>query len=577
MIKKIATALLLVLCFSVVTASPTSKPELKKFRFFVNADPQMGEANTQNSGLKTLNKLLQDFVSEVNAEHEKSPVEFVVYNGDLVWKAKPETFDNFSNIVAAQKPPVALVHGNHDGGMYDENFSRIQSRLSGYQKLNYAYSYGDWRMVVIGAQEKYVSKADKEKQLTWLRTELKNNVDKNVMLFMHYHVMPVGLSQMEFYSYWPDSFKHQILDAITEHGNVKYVFSGHVHSGIKGSIKSSLEFKGTKFVVCPTPVMARPFGEEFKAYNTSPRDEYFRRGYYLEVAVDGEEVKLIGHKIKHPHATPYPDQFKPFKKADDLRFFLSESKLLPKEDTSFQFAEKNADWFQSYRYHKDQGTAFNNSFTGTENKLELTAPWGSWTFDEYMESYVPVKFNQQSDNTVHYKIATPKFDKRGAGGYIRVFLYGDKRADNKQIMLYWGHKIKRQKFSYQSWFYHANGNRINPKYINQKIKQKKLYLKEVTFDRSLQEQDIIINVNAILNELAGDQQASQGQSKYSHMVIGHGVWVNLNRKGAPIKSLLTVKNVDVNKQMVEAKAGLSINGSALKVAAFDQSNPFYQY
>lgn len=576
MIKKVTTALLIALCFSMACASPPSKPEQKQFRFFVNADPQMGAADTKNKGLRTLNNLLSDFVSEVNAEHEKNPVDFVVYNGDLVWKVKPETFDNFSNIVAAQKPPVALVHGNHDGGMYDENFSRIQSKLSGYKKLNYAFSYGDWRMVVIGAQEKYVHKKDKEKQLAWLRTELKNNSDKNVMLFMHYHVMPVGLSQMEFYSYWPDSFKHQLLDAITEHGNVKYVFSGHVHSGIKGSMKSSLEFKGTKFVVCPTPVMARPFGEEVKEYVSKPRDKYFRRGYYLEVVVDGDDVKLKGHKIKHPHITEYPDNFKKFTRADDLRFFLSEPKLFPKENTRLGFSENNTDWFKSYRYHKDGETAFSNVFTDNHNELMLTAPWGSWTFDEYMETYVPVKFDQQEDNIVHYKITTPFFDKRGAGGYIRVFLYGEKRSENKQILLYWGHQVKMQKFTYQSWFYHANANRINPMYINQKIKQKKLYLKEITFDRSLQEQDIKINVNAILNHLEGiDGSAKDSPRQYSHMVIGHGVWVNLNRKGAPIKSQLTVKHVDIKP--INIKAGVLINGSALKTDVFDQSNPFHQY
>ena len=288
---------------------PVSNPDKNNFRFYINADPQMGPENTNKKGLKILNELLENFVSEVNQENQKSPVDFVVYNGDLVWDAYQDAFDNFTRIVSKQEVPVKLVHGNHDGYNDDPKFFQAQKTLSGYEKLNYSFDFGNWHFVVIGAQEKYLQQEQKEQQLAWVRNELATHKDKNVMLFMHYHIMPVGLSQMEFYTYWPIEFKNQMLDAITEHGNVKYAFTVHVHSGVKASIKSSLEYKGTKFINTPTPVMARPFGEEFAEYENRPNDRYFRRGFYLEVVVEGDSVELIGHKIQHDFNAPYPEKF----------------------------------------------------------------------------------------------------------------------------------------------------------------------------------------------------------------------------------------------------------------------------
>ena len=131
---------------------PVSNPDKNNFRFYINADPQMGPENTNKKGLKILNELLENFVSEVNQENQKSPVDFVVYNGDLVWDAYQDAFDNFTRIVSKQEVPVKLVHGNHDGYNDDPKFFQAQKTLSGYEKLNYSFDFGNWHFVVIGAQ-----------------------------------------------------------------------------------------------------------------------------------------------------------------------------------------------------------------------------------------------------------------------------------------------------------------------------------------------------------------------------------------------------------------------------------------
>jgi Icc-related predicted phosphoesterase len=573
--------LLLVCCLvpglqAVAQNQPISNPDKKAFRFFINADPQMGPQNTNKPVLKKLNSLLQAFVDEVNEVHHEKPVEFVVYNGDLVWDAYQDAFDNFTRIVSQQQVPTHLVHGNHDGILHDPKFFQAQKKLSGFEKLNYAFTYGDWRMVVMGAQEKYPTEKLKEQQLQWLKNELLSHADKQVMLFMHYHVTPIGLSQMEHYSYTPNSFKTALLSAITEHGNVKYAFSGHVHSGIKASIKSSVEYQGTQFVVVPTPVMARPFGEEFAVYEMDKKDPFYRRGFYLEVEVDGDQVKLIGHKINHKHTVTYPDQLKKLKVSDDPRFFVSEGQMDPESTVNLDFAAADHDWIRTYRYKKDQSNAFINVFRDGVNRMKLVAPWGAWNFDEYMESYVPLSWNADQPTVIHYELETPKFNRRGSGGYIRVFLYDQQGNFSKGIMLYWGAAHKKNKFTWQSHFYHATGDRVSGSFINKNLANNSLYLKELKFIKKYQHQEIEIQLNAILQHLADTSGGEVDLSEFSHMVLAHGVWSSLNRVGTPITSELTVNQVRVGVDE-GVQHGVKLNGRPLLLKQKAHSNPFFQY
>ena len=155
-----------------LASGPISNTEKDKFRFVVNADPQIGQQFVTNNGLKIRNELLENFVVEINEENKKNPIDFVIYNGDMVNNGSDKSFDNFLRIVSKQDPASVLVHGNHDGHDDDPNFFKIQQELSGYKKLNYSFEYGKWYFVIIGAQQKYKSERQKKVQLEWLETEL---------------------------------------------------------------------------------------------------------------------------------------------------------------------------------------------------------------------------------------------------------------------------------------------------------------------------------------------------------------------------------------------------------------------
>jgi DNA repair exonuclease SbcCD nuclease subunit len=566
--------LLTLLSFSSDAASVKSDPDKKNFRFFINADPQMGPEITNNRGLKILNELLENFVNEVNQKNQKSPVDFVVYNGDLVWDPYQNAFDNFTRIVSKQSPPVKLVHGNHDGYDDDPKFFQAQKQLSGYEKLNYSFDYGNWHFVVVGAQEKYLKEEQKQQQLAWLRNELAAHKDQQVMLFMHYHIMPVGLSQMEFYTYWPIEFKNQMLDIITEFGNVKYVFSGHVHTGVKASIKSSLEYKGIKFINSPTPVMARPFGEEYAEFEDKPDDRYFRRGFYLEVQVAGDQVKLIGHKIQHEHEVVYPSSLKKFDIEMDQRFFSPEAKTKPNKniknpsfDTGFE------GWNKSYRYKKDVDNSFENVVAGGANLLQLKSPWGSWTFDEYMESYQIIDFNLATDNVLSYDFEKPSFSPDGAGGYIKIIAYGNDLARKKTILLHWGLQQHRVKYMYKSWFYNSDGNKFNAKDFNRGIKSGSIISIPINFDENIA-QSLSLN----LAELLARGSAKLDLSTIQSLSISHGVWARIMKQESAIMSTLQVNAVNletVSEANLSEQPLILLNNTEINLAEADKEIPYH--
>ena len=579
-VKSLHFLFLCMLCWQWVplSAALPEQPEKKKFRFLINADPQMGPESTEKKGMKILNNLLEDFVSDVNDLHAEKPVDFVVYNGDLVWDPYQDAFDNFTRLVSAQKPPVMLVHGNHDGYDDDPKFFEAQQKLSGYQKLNYTFAFGDWKFVVIGAQEKYRSEELKQKQLQWMRTTLAEYKDDNVMMFMHYHIMPVGLSQPEYYTYWPIDFKNEILDIITEHGNVKYLFNGHVHSGIKGSVKSSVSYKGTNFINSPTPVFGRMFGEEYPGFEVD--GAYKRRGFYMEVQVDGTDVQMIGRKIKHKHTERYPEIFTEFKAHMDPRTFVPENRSpFRKKLWNGSFNKNFKGWRKSHRYKKDGVPTFKNIVEKGTNKLHMTASYGSWSFDEYMETYQLVAFDAAQPNVLKYDFTVPRIDRRGAGGYIRLFSYLKDGTLGNMILLHWGKKEEAARNMTRSWAYNAVGDRLSLYWMDQAIAKNQLLSLGMKIEPQTK-QLLTLDINAIF-QMMHEQQSSKDKinlDDISHIAIAHGVWTRVNQRGTAFKSMLNVRQVSLNKPSKQpVTEPMTLNGNTVDLTAADKKIPFVEF
>ncbi len=120
----------------------------------------------------------------------------------------------------AENKNVLWVKGNHDG----DSFKHLSSRTE------YVYDRDNWRIIVIETK----TNGMKSDSLNWLKEQLKT--DKKVAICMHHPI-------------WGDSWEDKEIRgftdfrmAIAESGNVKYVFSGHIHVPRKKKIVNGIEY-----------------------------------------------------------------------------------------------------------------------------------------------------------------------------------------------------------------------------------------------------------------------------------------------------------------------------------------------
>ena len=494
-----------------------------RYYFLVNADPQMGEQDSENRGIRLLNRLLHDFVDDVNA---MSPApEFVVFDGDLVAFPRAESFANFVRLVKPLTVPVKLVHGNHDGRFPDTKFLDAQEELSGYRALHYSFDQGQWHFVVIPAPEMTPRPAQRRELLKWLADDLSANVDRPTMVFMHYHVMPVGLSQLEYYTL-KMSYKRELLDVLATPGNVRYVISGHVHAGVKASIKTAWTYRGIHFVVAPSPVWPRAFGDEYpKVLEAGDGED---RGYFLEVAIDGDQATLYGRKINSDLRRRYPDAFPEFTEDADPRAFSALPEMeATQELVNGDFEDGLDGWLGPLRYRGASPTAYvrqtraNPRSDGKAAYLRVRPKSTAWTLDESDEIYQVIQWSpaERPLVTLDY-IAPAEGHSIAGGGYFRITAFnGDARAHAQWF--HWGAREELVRHLPQIADYIATGDERGLAQFARRARQADVLswrIPELGGWRSLQ-----INV-ADLYEQAGKTGRSWSELGVDRLVIAAGVW-----------------------------------------------------
>lgn len=458
-------ALLIVATASGCIAESNDEP----FRFIVNADPQMGEADARNPGIRKLNALLEGFVAEVNAQ-DPAP-SFVVFDGDLVAFPRPASFANFVRLVEPLTVPVKLVHGNHDGKFPDTQFLDAQEKLQGQRALQYSWNQGRWHFTVIPAPEMTPKAEQRQALLDWLRADLAEHSDRPTMVFMHYHLLPVGLSQLEYYTL-EMNYKRELLEVLTGAQNLRYVISGHVHAGVKASIKSAWTYRGVNFVVAPSPVWPRAFGDEFPQMLQAGDGE--NMGYYLEVEIEGDEATLYGRKIGASERHRYPPSFAEFREDLDPRALstIPEVDAAP-ELVNGDFEEGMQGWLGPWRYRHAKPAGFirtTRSNKGTQGRaayLRVRQKDRPWTYDESEEIFQVVRWSPQERPLVSldYRVTAEGYTAFG-GGYVRIVGYrGGTRVLTE--LFHWGAREHQARHLPLIFNYIAMGDEFSIEHFHQ--------------------------------------------------------------------------------------------------------------
>ena len=511
-------------------------PELdtvgERFRFAIIADAQVGHADDSGRVAKNAAETLRRAVDEINSM--EPPVAFIVHLGDVVNVPDQESFQNFYNLVRPYRGLHVLVHGNHDTSPPYTEFRQLVRKLNGIESVYYSFDAGKWHFVVLPANTEFGNYANLEvnkPMMQWLRTDLEINKNRPTAIFLHIHIMPMGLSQLEWYTYTP-GFKRELIDVLAKWGNVKWVFNGHVHNGIKVSSKTAWTYRGINFLTVPTITASRPYGEEFPQFAEGMR----RGGFYAVVDVDGDALTVRGRLAGVADEYVFADSFQPFAPEKDVRLLTRSIDLPPKSAVENPgFEEGLQGWYACPRYVCDGETGYLNEWRmkhkreGAYSAYLYVIPMGiDWAQDEYNELFQIVA--TPGPNPVFRGSYYIEHPADSGGGYFRLVAIGGEEGNNdfKFLMqLGWSsNEDDEYKADYypRAVGYHTTGNVSSWTYL-QDIGARKQGLFLRLPSETARWHDVQVSIAEIYDRAVG-QPGAYAQLGVTKFLIAAGVWTN---------------------------------------------------
>ncbi|WP_416669798.1 metallophosphoesterase family protein [Egbenema bharatensis] len=366
---------------------------------------------------------------------------FVVINGDFVNQYSiPSQYRNFVRMTKLIQVPVVLNYGNHDGAPPFTQFFNAQQEISGSQAFYQSFNAGKWHYIVLPA---IPHEYDPEPMLNWLANDLQANQTRPTVVFSHYHYLPQGLTQLEYYAQNPLKLRNRILDQVLQYGNVKYWYTGHVHNGIQTSVKTAWEYRGCKFITVPTTTLARNFGEEYPLFKQGLK----KGGYFMMVEVNDETATLTGRRAEQPNIFFYPDRFPTFQPQLEPRWLEPVPTFSPRLFSNGSFETGLQGWYKVWRYQADRQPGFitrSNPSRSTAGKrsLELAVreKGQNWSQDELTEVYQMVGVPANTFPVLQLNYQVDQLSEMG-GGYIRLHAYQG-TAHQFTMIFYVGHDGK---------------------------------------------------------------------------------------------------------------------------------------
>jgi manganese-dependent ADP-ribose/CDP-alcohol diphosphatase len=277
-------------------AGPGTEPA-PLFSFGLLGDPQYVDADPAGSRhyRASLGKL-RSCVEQLNRE----ALEVVVTVGDLIDRDFA-SFAPVNEIYAGLKTEHRCVLGNHDFSVADTEKEKVPAalgmtarylsdtrkgwrmiRLDGTELAPYAHPKGtalhrfaqdQWKTVQASGKKnaRSYNGGMGEKQMRWLRQELKDAAEKGqrVLLFNHFPVLPVGA----VHNLWNDQ---ELIDVLEAHPHVVAYFNGHQHQGgyhlrkgihylnVKGMVETAKETAFSIVKVYPDHLEVHGYGLEPK-------------------------------------------------------------------------------------------------------------------------------------------------------------------------------------------------------------------------------------------------------------------------------------------------------------------------
>ncbi len=186
-------------------------------------------------------------IDHINQHH--GDASFCVISGDMVNHGNAPDYQALRDHLDKLAIPFLPMAGNHD----DRALLRAHLPLPATcmaDFIQYSIQTPNGLIVCLDTQKKGSDAGEFcTKRSSWLREVLDNAGDIPVYLFMHHPPMPLGLPMQDRDRMQDgDAF----LDLIAEYPCVKYIFIGHVHRAITGTMRG-VPFSTMRSILFQTP------------------------------------------------------------------------------------------------------------------------------------------------------------------------------------------------------------------------------------------------------------------------------------------------------------------------------------
>lgn len=175
---------------------------------------------------------LQAAVEHINRHH--NTCDYCIISGDMVNRGSVDDYTAVAKLLGALTVPFLPMVGNHDDRqLFRSVFSLPKTCMENF--VQYTVETTDGVIVCLDTLKAGSDEgAFCVQRQSWLRTVLKQAGAKPVYIFMHHPPMALGLPMQDGENLKDGAAFLQIL---ADFSNVKYLFIGHVHRPITGTIK----------------------------------------------------------------------------------------------------------------------------------------------------------------------------------------------------------------------------------------------------------------------------------------------------------------------------------------------------
>jgi 3',5'-cyclic AMP phosphodiesterase CpdA len=327
------------------------------FRFAVLADPQGGDPEEEGNHptrMKIHNAWIEETTRQTNI---MNPVATLIL-GDIVdGQGQQRNFVQMAEYFKKLESPILYAMGNHETKYRSvfspgynmeafNNYFEAQKKINGLELILYSFNLGKWHFIVWPDPLRNNFWETHPHYFDWLERDLEKYQDRPTVFFQHVPSHPIGINPLINYAESVD-VKRTVLNILSKHGNVKYIFSGHVHIPIKASFKTAVNIHGMKLINLP-PAGYRPraFGEQ--DYHGGPCQGL------LVLDFNGQECKATFRTVMEEEYV-YPDEL-PELDQKTYALWLNHKWELPASDTLLNgnFNNSLEGWKKRYVYTEDE-------------------------------------------------------------------------------------------------------------------------------------------------------------------------------------------------------------------------------